>query len=88
MNTDLADCHVASYSDIGEIDVSWLDEDDPDLKPVGTKGIEEIGIVGTAAAVAKAVHHAVGIRVRDLPIRLDKLLTHSLSSVCEDTQSV
>ena len=88
VNTDLADYHIASYADIGDIDVSWLDEDDPDLNPVGTKGIGEIGIVGTAAAVANAVHHAVGIRVRDLPIRLDKLVTHSLSSVGEDTQCI
>ena len=46
----------------------------PALNPFGAKGIGEIGIVGTAAAIANAVYHATGIRVRDLPIRLDKLL--------------
>ena len=46
----------------------WIDEDDPHLNPMGTKGIGEIGIVGTAAAIANAVYHATGIRVRDLPI--------------------
>ena len=74
MNNDLADYHVATYADIGDIDVSWIDEDDPHLNPVGTKGIGEIGIVGTAAAMANAVWHATGIRIRDLPLRLDKLL--------------
>jgi len=52
----------------------WLDEDDPHVNPMGAKGIGEIGIVGTAAAVANAVYHATGTRVRDLPIRPDKLI--------------
>jgi xanthine dehydrogenase YagR molybdenum-binding subunit len=52
----------------------WLDEDDPHVNPMGAKGIGEIGIVGTAAAVANAVYHATGVRVRDLPIRPDKLI--------------
>jgi xanthine dehydrogenase YagR molybdenum-binding subunit len=52
----------------------WIDESEPNLGPVGAKGIGELGIVGTAAAIANAVYHATGIRVRDLPIRLDKLL--------------
>ena len=51
-----------------------LEEHDPHLNPVAAKGIGEIGIVGTAAAIANAVHHATGIRVRDLPIRPDRLL--------------
>jgi xanthine dehydrogenase YagR molybdenum-binding subunit len=54
--------------------VSWVDENDPHVNPIGVKGIGEIGIVGTAAAIANAVYHATGIRVRDLPITLDKLL--------------
>ena len=66
--------HVAAYADVGDIDAAWVDEDDPHLNPMGTKGIGEIGIVGTAAAVANAVYHATGVRVRDLPIRLDRLL--------------
>jgi xanthine dehydrogenase YagR molybdenum-binding subunit len=74
MNNDLADYHVATYADVGDIDVSWIEEADEHVNPIGTKGIGEIGIVGTAAAVANAVWHATGIRVRDLPLRLDKLL--------------
>ena len=58
----------------GAIDVTWIEEDDPHVNPIGVKGIGEIGIVGTAAAIANAVYHATGIRVRDLPITLDKLL--------------
>jgi xanthine dehydrogenase YagR molybdenum-binding subunit len=73
-NSDLAEYHVAVNADVGEVDVSWIDEDDPYVSPMGAKGAGEIGIVGTAAAVASAVHDATGIRVRDLPITLDKLL--------------
>ena len=62
------------FADIPDIEATWIDEEDPHLNPMGAKGIGEIGIVGTAAAVANAVHHATGIRVRDLPIRLDRLL--------------
>jgi len=60
---------------VGTIDVSWIDEEDPHVNPMGVKGIGEIGIVGTAASIANAVYHATGIRVRDLPITLDKLLS-------------
>jgi xanthine dehydrogenase YagR molybdenum-binding subunit len=74
LNHDLAQYHIAGCADVGDIDARWIDEDDPHLNPVGAKGIGEIGIVGTAAAVANAVHHATGIRVRDLPIRLDRLV--------------
>ncbi len=72
---DLADYHVPAHADIGDIDVSWLDEEDPHANPMGLRGIGEIGIVGTAAAVANAVHNATGMRVRDLPITPDRLLT-------------
>ncbi|GHO99473.1 xanthine dehydrogenase [Reticulibacter mediterranei] len=74
VNHDFAEYHIATNADIGEIDVSWIEEDDPYVNPMGAKGIGEIGIVGTAAAIANAVYHATGIRVRDLPITLDKLL--------------
>jgi len=75
VNHDFAEYHIATNADVGTIDVSWIDEDDPHVNPMGAKGIGEIGIVGTAAAIANAVYHATGIRVRDLPITLDKLLT-------------
>ncbi|MFI6906085.1 xanthine dehydrogenase family protein molybdopterin-binding subunit [Nonomuraea sp. NPDC050394] len=74
LNRDLAQYHVAACADVRDIEAVWVEEDDPHLNPMGTKGIGEIGIVGTAAAIANAVHHATGIRIRDLPIRLDKLL--------------
>ena len=73
-NHDLAEYHVAVNADITDIEAHWLDEFDDDLNPMGGKGIGEIGIVGIAAAVANAVAHATGHRVRDLPIRPDKLL--------------
>jgi xanthine dehydrogenase YagR molybdenum-binding subunit len=74
VNHDFAEYHIATNADVGTIDVSWIDEEDPHVNPMGVKGIGEIGIVGTAAAIANAVYHATGIRVRDLPITLDKLL--------------
>jgi xanthine dehydrogenase YagR molybdenum-binding subunit len=75
LNHDLAGYHVPSCADIEQIEAIWVDEDDPHVNPIGAKGIGEIGIVGTAAAVANAVYHATGIRVRDLPIRPDKVLS-------------
>jgi xanthine dehydrogenase YagR molybdenum-binding subunit len=75
LNHDLAGYHVPTNADIEDIEAMWLDEDDPHVNPMGAKGIGEIGIVGTAAAVANAVHHATGLRVRDLPIRPDKLIS-------------
>jgi xanthine dehydrogenase YagR molybdenum-binding subunit len=74
LNHDLAGYHVAVNADIRELDVSWIDEEDDHLNPMGAKGIGEIGIVGAAAAVANAVFDATGIRVRDLPITPDKLV--------------
>ncbi|MEY2516067.1 MAG: xanthine dehydrogenase YagR molybdenum-binding subunit [bacterium] len=71
---DLADYHVACNADVGEIEAHWIDEHDPIVNAMGSKGIGEIGIVGTAAAISNAVYDATGVRVRDLPITLDKLL--------------
>jgi xanthine dehydrogenase YagR molybdenum-binding subunit len=71
LNHDLAQYHVPVNADITDIEVEWIEEEDPDLNRIGTKGIGEIGIVGTAAAIANAIHHATGIRIRDLPIHLD-----------------
>jgi xanthine dehydrogenase YagR molybdenum-binding subunit len=71
-NHDLAEYHVATNADIGEIDISWLDEEDPLVNELGLKGIGEIGITGAAAAIGNAYWHATGLRVRDLPITPDK----------------
>jgi xanthine dehydrogenase YagR molybdenum-binding subunit len=74
LNHDLAQYHVPACADVEDMEAHWVEEDDPHLNPMGSKGIGEIGIVGTAAAIANAVHHATGIRVRELPITLDKLV--------------
>ncbi|MFG1679456.1 xanthine dehydrogenase family protein molybdopterin-binding subunit [Nonomuraea sp. NPDC049269] len=73
-NRDLAQYHVPVCADIERIDAAWIEEDDRHLNPLGAKGIGEIGIVGTAAAIGNAVYHATGIRVRDLPITPARLL--------------
>jgi xanthine dehydrogenase YagR molybdenum-binding subunit len=75
LNHDLAQYHVAACADVRDIDAVWIDEEDPHLNPMGAKGIGEIGIVGTAAAVANAVYHATGQRIRDLPITPAKLVS-------------
>ncbi|MEQ7009089.1 xanthine dehydrogenase family protein molybdopterin-binding subunit [Actinopolymorpha sp. B17G11] len=74
VNHDFASYHIAAHADIADIDATWIDEDDPYVNVLGSKGIGEIGIVGAAAAIANATHHATGTRIRDLPITLDKLL--------------
>ena len=71
---DLADYHVPVNLDVPPIDVITVDEDDPYVNEIGAKGIGEIGTTGAAAAIANAVYHATGTRVRDLPITVDKLL--------------
>src|SRR4051794_16123227 len=74
MNANLAEYHVPVNADVPEIKVIFVDELDDRINPLGIKGVGEIGIVGAAAAIANAVYHATGKRVRDLPITLDKLL--------------
>ncbi len=74
VNADLAGYLVPVHADVPEIDVSWIGEPDFNFNSVGCRGIGEIGITGVAAAVANAVYHATGIRVRDLPITPDKLM--------------
>ena len=73
-NANLAEYLVPVNADIPEIDVTALDIPDRKLDPLGARGIGEIGITGTGAAVANAIYHATGKRVRDLPITPDKLL--------------
>jgi xanthine dehydrogenase YagR molybdenum-binding subunit len=74
INHNLAEYHVPVNADVHEIDVIFVEEKDSFVNPLGIKGLGEIGIVGVAAAIANAVFHATGKRVRDLPITLDKLL--------------
>jgi xanthine dehydrogenase YagR molybdenum-binding subunit len=74
MNHNLADYHLPVQADIGDIEVIFVEENDSIINPLGSKGVGEIGIVGVAAAVANAVYHATGKRIRQLPITLDKLL--------------
>jgi xanthine dehydrogenase YagR molybdenum-binding subunit len=74
MNHNFAEYHVPAHADIADIEVIFVDETDEKVSPIGVKGLGEIGIVGTAAAVANAIFNATGHRVRDFPITLDKLL--------------
>jgi xanthine dehydrogenase YagR molybdenum-binding subunit len=74
MNADIAEYHVPVNADIHDIEMIFVEEKDTLINPLGVKGLGEIGIVGVAAAVANAVYHATGVRVRDLPITLDKFL--------------
>jgi xanthine dehydrogenase YagR molybdenum-binding subunit len=74
MTHNLADYHVAAHADVHAIDVIFVEEKDDEINPLGVKGVGEIGIVGTAAAIANAVYHATGKRVRELPITIDKLM--------------
>jgi xanthine dehydrogenase YagR molybdenum-binding subunit len=75
MNANIAEYHVPVNADVHDIEVIFVDEPDEVINPLGIKGLGEIGIVGVAAAIANAVYHATGKRVRDLPITLDKLLS-------------
>ncbi len=77
VNTNLADYLVPVNADVVDVDVILVPEEDHLVNPIGVKGIGEIGIVGTSAAVANAVYHATGQRVRDLPLRIDSLVAGS-----------
>ena len=74
VNHDLAGYEIPVHADIPHQEVIFLDETDPTSSPMKAKGVGELGICGVAAAIANAIHHATGIRVRDYPITLDKLL--------------
>lgn len=74
MNHNFAEYHIPAHADVDNIEVIFVDEHDDRVSPLGVKGLGEIGIVGTAAAVANAIFHATGTRVRDFPITVDKLL--------------
>jgi xanthine dehydrogenase YagR molybdenum-binding subunit len=74
MNHSLAEYHIPVNADIGDIDVVFVEENDEIVNELGSKGVGEIGIVGVASAIANAIYHATGKRVRELPITLDKVL--------------
>jgi xanthine dehydrogenase YagR molybdenum-binding subunit len=74
VNKNLADYLIPVNADIGDIDVIMVPEEDSLVNPLGIKGIGELGNVGMSAAVANAVFHATGIRVREIPIRLEQIL--------------
>ena len=74
VNHDLASYEVPVHADIPHQDVIFLDETDPASAPMKAKGVAELGICGVAAAVANAIYNATGVRVREYPITLDKLL--------------
>ncbi|MDM7488508.1 xanthine dehydrogenase family protein molybdopterin-binding subunit [Rhodococcus sp. CSLK01-03] len=76
VNHDLAEYHIPTHADIGDVDATWLDEDDLHATPMGSRGVGEIGIVGSAAAVVNALWHATGARVRRLPAHLEDVLAH------------
>jgi len=74
MNADLAEYHVPVNADVPSMDVLTVEEHDPHVNALGIKGVGEIGITGSAGAVANAVWHATGIRVRRFPIRIENLV--------------
>ncbi len=74
VNANLGEYHVPVNADVHDIEVIFVEEPDDIINPLGVKGVGEIGVVGTAAAIANAVYHATGKRIRDLPITLDKLM--------------
>jgi len=74
MNHNIAEYHIPANADVYDIDVIFVDEQDDKASPIGVKGLGEIGIVGTAAAIANAIFHATGRRIRHLPITIDKLM--------------
>ena len=75
VNHDLAEYHVPVHADIPDLDVIFLDELDDKSSPVKAKGIGELGICGVGAAVANAVYNATGVRVRDYPLTMEKILS-------------
>ncbi|MFF4979295.1 xanthine dehydrogenase family protein molybdopterin-binding subunit [Streptomyces sp. NPDC001046] len=82
--SDLASYHVPVHADVASVEAHWLDEEDSRLNPMGSKGIGEIGIVGTAAAIGNAVHHATGVRFRELPLTPDRVLAGLLGARTPD----
>ncbi|HEX5305564.1 MAG TPA: xanthine dehydrogenase family protein molybdopterin-binding subunit, partial [Dyella sp.] len=78
INSNLADYVMATHADAPQMDVLFLDYPDTKLNALGARGIGEIGLAGFAAAVTNAVHHATGVRVRDLPVKIEHLLASTV----------
>jgi xanthine dehydrogenase YagR molybdenum-binding subunit len=74
INSNLADYMVTVNADAPPIDVTFLDYPDKEINELGARGIGEIGLAGVAAAITEAVHHATGVRVRELPIKIEDLI--------------
>jgi xanthine dehydrogenase YagR molybdenum-binding subunit len=74
MAHSFADYHIPSNADVFDLEVIFVKELDTEVSPIGTKGLGEIGSVAVAPAIANAVFHATGYRVRELPITIDRLL--------------
>jgi xanthine dehydrogenase YagR molybdenum-binding subunit len=74
MNPNLAEYHIPVNADVPSLEAIMVEEHDPHVNALGIKGVGEIGITGTAGAVANAVWHATGVRVRKFPITLDRLI--------------
>lgn len=75
VNTDLGEYHVPVNADVPQVEAIMIEEEDPYINPLGVKGIGEIGITGVNAAIANAVYHATGVRVRKVPLRMEDVLT-------------
>ena len=80
INSNLADYMMAVNADVPPIDVHFVDFPDKEINELGARGIGEIGLAGIAAAITAAVHHATGVRVRELPVKIEDLLASSVLS--------
>ena len=80
INSNLADYIVAVNADVPKLEVYFVDFPDKEINQLGARGIGEIGLAGFAAAITAAVHHATGVRVRELPVKIEDLLTSSILS--------
>ncbi len=74
MNADLAEYHVPVNADVPSLEAILVAEDDPYVNAIGVKGVGEIGITGTVGAIANAIWHATGVRVRDFPVHIEDIL--------------
>lgn len=81
INNNLADYLMATCADTPDIDVTFLDYPDPIMGEYGARGVGEIGLAGVAAAITAAVYHATGVRVRDLPVRIEDLLQSQIVAI-------